>query len=403
MPDRWVLVLAASYWQIPLIETVQRLGFKAVATDRNPVAVGAEFADIFVPVDITDIESTINLAKTMNVAGVVSDQTDLSVPTLARVTSELGLPGLSPDVAFNTTNKARMRELAKKAGLKNPKFRVCTSVKGAESAIDEDHIDAPGGVGFPCVVKPTDSQASRGVQKVEHRKNLAPAIEEALGFSHEGRVLVEEYIRGTEVTVEGCRYAGETHLLGVSAKRHTPPPHIIAINLDFPAPFPEEVHEKIHDTYVRLVDALGITAGSIHGELIVGDDGIYLVEMANRGGGSGTSSHVIPAISGVDLLEANVHYAVGNEQPVIRTKNLASVLRFMIFPPGKVREIVGLEQAQKIPGVVRTDLYIKPGDTLVPPVMDTHRHGYLITVGEDLQTAQRVADEVEGTISIIYE
>ncbi|MCX6646865.1 MAG: ATP-grasp domain-containing protein [bacterium] len=403
MPDRWVLVIAASYWQIPLIETVRRLGFKALAIDRNPDAPGAKIADKFAPVDITDGESTINLAKMMKVSGVVSDQTDLSVPTLAKVTSALGLPGPSPEVAFNTTNKARMRELAKKAGLKNPRFRVFSSVDNAKNAIDEDHEDAPGGVGLPCVVKPTDSQASRGVQKIEYRKDLVPAVEEAFQFSREGRILVEEYIKGTEVTVEGCRYAGVTHLLGVSAKRHTPPPHIIAMNLDFPAPFPVETHEKIHETYNKLVDALGIVAGSVHGELIVSSDGIYLVEMANRGGGSGTSSHVVPAISGVDLLEANVWYSVGDERPVQRTMDRASVLRFMVFPPGKVREILGLEKAQQIPGVVRTDLYIKPGDTLVPPVMDTQRHGYIITVSEALEEAQKVADEVEKAISIVYE
>lgn len=404
MPDRWVLVIAASYWQIPLIETVQRLGFKAVAIDRDPDALGAKIADKFVPVDITDADSATNLAKMMNVAGVVSDQTDLSVPTLAKITTALELPGPSMEVAYNTTNKARMRELAKIAGLKNPKFRVCQSVEEAKLAVDEDHVDAPGGVGFPCMVKPTDSQATRGVLKVENRKELVPAIEEAFRFTREGRILVEEFITGTEVTVEGCRYAGETHLLGVSTKRHTPPPHIIAMNLDFPAPLPSETHKKIHKTYNALVDALGITAGSIHGELIVTDeDEIYLVEMANRGGGSGTSSHVILAISGVDLLEANVRFAVGDEQPVKRTKDKACVLRFMVFPPGIVKEIIGLEKAQQIPGVVRTDLYIKPGDELVPPVMDIQRHGYMITVGDDLAEASHAADEVERTISISYE
>jgi biotin carboxylase len=277
---------------------------------------------------------------------------------------------------------------------------VCGSIDEAKSVIDEDHPDAPGGVGLPCVVKPTDAQASRGVQLIHRRKDLVPAFEEAFKFSREGRILVEEFLNGTEVTVEGCRYAGETHLLGISVKRHTPPPHIIAINLDFPAPLPDDTTTEIHNIYTGLVDALGIEAGSIHGELIVTDDGIYLVEMANRGGGSGTSSHCIPAMSGVDLLEANVNYATGNEHPVVRTMNRACVLRFLLYEPGIVESIEGVEEARSIEGVEHLVMYIKPGDELAPPVMDTQRHGCMITVADTLEEAQHIAESVENRINI---
>ena len=400
MADRWVLVLGAGYWQVPLIRTVQRCGFRALAIDMDPNAPGSKVADHFEPINIIDLNGALALAKKFKILGAVSDQTDLAVPVLAQICHELNLPGPSPQTALNTTNKARMRYLASQAGLKNPRYKVCSSIEEAIRAIDEDSLTAPGGVGLPCVVKPTDSQASRGVLRVDNRDDLPQACKEAFSFSREGKILVEEYLRGTEVTVEGCRYAGETHLLAVSAKKHTPPPHIIAINLDFPAPFPEKVHQEIEQTYMTLVDALGIQAGSIHGELIVTERGVFLVEMANRGGGSGTSSHVVPALSGVDLLEANVSYATGNEHPVRKTKNRSGVLRFMIFPPGKVEKITGLKEACSIPGVVACDLYIKPGDILSPPTMDTHRHGYMITVADTLGEAQKIADQVEKTVKV---
>jgi biotin carboxylase len=401
LADKWVLVLGAGYWQIPLIKTVQRLGYKAVAIDRDRSAPGALAADRFEPVDITDADGAIELAKKIGIVGAVSDQTDLSVPILARICTELNLPGPSVETAYNTTNKARMRELVRAAGLDNPRYFICKTVQEAIDAIDHDSGTAPGGVGLPCVVKPVDSQASRGVQRIETMDALGPACEEAFSFSKEGRILVEEYLVGTEVTVEGCRYAGETHLLAVSAKKHTPPPHIIAINLDFPAPFPKETHERIHRMYDSLVQILGIKAGTIHGELMVTDRGIYLVEMANRGGGSGTSNHVVPALSGVDVQEANVRYATGNEMPVHRTKDRAGVLRFMLFPPGEVMSIDGLAEAQKLPGVVACDLYIKVGDVLKPPVMDTQRHGYIITVADSLDEAKRIADEVERVVKVV--
>lgn len=403
MEGGWILVLGAGYWQIPLIKTVQRLGYRAFAIDRNPDADGAAVADRFEAIDITDAEGAITLGRELKILGAVTDQTDIPIPTLAKICDVLELSGPSPETAHNTTNKARMRLLAAEAGLQNPRYRVVTSVDEALDAIDEDHPNAPGGVGLPCVVKPTDSQASRGVQLIEHRKDLRAAAEEAFGFSREGRILVEEYLVGKEVTVEGCRYMDETHLLGVSTKSHTPPPHIIAMNLDFPAQLPDSTIEEIHRVYDSLVEALKIEAGSIHGELIVTDHGIYLVEMANRGGGSGTSSHCIPAISGVNLLEANVRYAVGDEQKIIRTKNRASVLRFLLFPPGKVERIEGVEDASSLTGVVNFVMYIRPGDVLVPPVMDTQRHGCLITVGDTIDKAREVADGVEEMVQVRYD
>ncbi len=396
------MVLGAGFWQIPLINTVKEMGYSTLATDYNPDAEGREFADRFEAVNITDIDATLVLAREVGVVGIVSDQTDLSVPTLAAVTSELGLPGPSPETAFNTTNKGQMRRLAAVAGLKNPRFRICDSSEIALNAIEEDHPDAPGGVGFPCVVKPTDSQASRGVQLVQTGEELGSACEEAFRFTREGKILIEQFIKGTEVTVEGCRYAGETHLLGVSAKRHTPPPHIIAMHLDFPAPLPDKALAEIKNVYLKLVDALGIEAGSIHGELIVNDDGIFLVEMANRGGGSGTSSHIIPTISGVNLLRSNVLYATGKEEPVVPTSNNPVVLRFLLFQPGKVESISGIEEINEIDDVVTFGLYIKPGDILVPPVMDTQRHGYIITTGETLEIARDVAKKVESTVQLTY-
>jgi hypothetical protein len=128
-----------------------------------------------------------------------------------------------------------------------------------------------------------------------------------------------------------------------------------------------------------------------------------LVEMANRGGGSGTVSHCIPAVSGVNVLEAYVRQSVGEHVIVKQTQHKGSVMRFQIYPDGVVKEILGFEEAKQIPGVVILVHYINPGDVLKPIVMDTQRHGLFITEGENLREAEKVMDEVERTIEIVYE
>lgn len=389
-----ILVIGASFWQIPIIRQVQALGYNVVATDRDPDAMGFDVADHAEPVDILDLEATIDVAKRYNIVAAVSDQTDLAMDALGYVCDNLGLIGPSRQTALNTTNKRVMRELTQDH-LPSPKWFATDDRK--------ECIAKTIGIGLPVVIKPTDSQASRGVRKVERENEIGPAFDNALPFSRDGLVLVEEFMIGREVTVEGFHDSEQPHLLGVSLKRHTPPPCIIATNLDFPAPLPGRTIEKIKCTFTKLTRLLGIKNGPIHGELILTGKGPMLVEMANRGGGSGTVSHLIPAISGVNVLEAYARQAVGEHVTVKRKFHKGGVMRFQIYPDGAVKDIRGVEEAWKIPGVVTLVLYIKPGDILQPIVMDTQRHGLFITEGKNLAEAESVMDEVERTIEIIYE
>ena len=388
------LVIGASLWQIPLIKEVQRLGYACVATDRNPDADGFKIVEYSEAVDITDLPGTLEVARRYDVIGAATDQTDLAMPALAHVCTEMGLVGPSRKTALNTTNKRVMRELTQHH-LPTPKW-YATNIR-------EECIAHTKEIGLPVVIKPTDNQASRGVRKVERLEDAGAAFDCALPFSREGMVLIEEFMIGREATVEGFVDAERAHLLGVSLKRHTPPPCIIAINLDFPAPLPDRFVARIEWTYQKLIGLLGIERGTIHGELILTKQGPMLVEMANRGGGSGTISHLIPAISGVNCLEALVRTAAGERVIVQRKFHRGGVMRFKIWAPGKVRDIVGIEEARAMPGVETIVMYIKPGDTLVPITMDTQRHALFITSGEDLSDAKRVMGEVEERIRIVYE
>jgi len=388
------LVIGASLWQIPLIKEVQRLGYACVATDRNPDADGFKIADYSEVVDITDKQGTLDAARRYSIIGAATDQTDLAMAALAHVCTEMGLVGPSRKTALNTTNKRVMRELTQHH-LPSPKWYATNN--------RDECIARTREIGLPVVIKPTDNQASRGVRKVLREDEIGQAFDNALPFSREGMVLIEEFMIGREATVEGFVDAERPHLLGVSLKRHTPPPCIIAINLDFPAPLPDRFMAKIEWTYDKLIELLGIERGTVHGELILTKQGPMLVEMANRGGGSGTISHLIPAISGVNCLEALVRTAAGERVVVQRKFHRGGVMRFKIWEPGKVKDIVGLDEARAMPGVETIVMYIKPGDTLVPIAMDTQRHALFITAGEDLADAKRVMGGVEERVRVVYE
>ena len=152
---RTVLIIPASAYVLPVIRRAQALGLAVVATDRNPGAPGLHAADHAEIVDIFDMERMLAVARRYDVEAVVTEQTDAAVPTAAWVAEQLGLPSIGYEVACTATNKWRMREACRHAGIPLPVYRKVSSAPEA--------VDAAREIGLPVVLKPVDAQASRGV------------------------------------------------------------------------------------------------------------------------------------------------------------------------------------------------------------------------------------------------
>ncbi|MCG3151426.1 MAG: Phosphoribosylglycinamide formyltransferase 2 [bacterium] len=388
-----VLVLGASRWQIPLMEAAHRLGLQVAATDRDPDAPGRHVADFFAPIDLIDIAGTIEVARSHQIAAVATDQTDLAVPTQAAVAEALGLRGPSPQVAHHVTHKGRMRELTSAAGILNPAWVLMNEPMHLPVRwIDLAHA--------AVVVKPADSMGSRGVRVVEQADTIDDALIAAMGYSRSGEALLEEYLVGTEVTVEGFWDCTGPRILAISEKQHSPKPHRTALHLTFPPQMPDSTLAAIRDAAERTARALGITGGPLHGEFMVTERGIYLIEFANRGGGSGTSSHIVPAASGVDMLELTWRQLLGERVVAEPTHQRAVLLRFLCYPPGRITAIRGLAEAQGLPGVVFCDLYREPGTQLGAVTNDTERHGCVIVDGATVAEAHARLREVLRVLEV---
>jgi len=389
------LVLGASKWQVPLIKQAQSMGLEVVATDMNPDAVGLKVADYSEVVDILDADANTNVAIKYNVDAVMTDQTDYALNVVAKVASRLILPGPSIEVAKNCTNKKMMRQITSEKNIQNPIFFVAESLVDARLAASD--------IGFPLIIKPTDNQGSRGVFKVDSLNQLIELFADSIGHSRDGQVLIEEYVRGTEVTVEGFVVDGALNTLAISEKKHTPPPRIIAMNLDFPPAFAPQKIKQIKRTASDVASALGMSNGPFHGEFIVNEKGIYLVEAAYRGGGSGTSSHIVPAVSGVNMLEKLVLVSLGQKVEIKPTKNDACILKFLQFEPGPIRNIAGIPEANSINGVKLLEINYQPGEVFPSVTDDSKRHGAAIVSGQTLKEARKTLDHALSRIKITYE
>jgi biotin carboxylase len=389
------LVLGASKWQVPLIKQAQSMGLEVVATDMNPKAPGLKIADYGEVTDILDADANTEIGMKYNINAVMTDQTDYALNVVAKVASRLVIPGPSINVARKCTNKRLMRDITSKNGVRNPRYYIAESLVDARLAASD--------IGFPLVIKPTDNQGSRGVFKVDSMKQLIELFSDSVKNSREGKILIEEYIRGTEVTVEGFVADGVLHVLAISEKKHTPPPRIIAMNLDFPPSFPQLIIKRIRESASQVAVSLGMKNGPYHGEFLVNESGVFLVEAAHRGGGSGTSSHIVPAVSGVNILEKLVLVSLGYPVKIKPEKNQACILKFLQFEPGPVKQIHGLTEASRLSGVNLFEINYQPGEILPSVTDDSKRHGAIIVSAVTLDQARRILSHAISLVKIEYE
>ena len=389
-------ILGAGQWQLPTIRLAKALGHRVLVTDIYAERPGYALADAHEVIDISDRERTLEAAQRHRVDGVLCDTTDAGVPTAAYVAEQLGLPGIGYETALNFTNKARMRAICARAGIPGARFRVVSSPAELREAADE--------LGYPVVVKPPDSQSSRGVTRIDGPDQLGAAFVAALGFTRGGAVLVEEFLPGTEVTVEGFGQGGTYLTTGISDKGHFAHRPTVANRLTYPAGFDAATLDRIRTTNEAVVRALGLVDGVTHAEYMVHEGQVRLVEIAARGGGSRIHSDIVPYVSGIDVMRAGVEFALGASRPATpicepRAANLA----FFEFPAGRVAAVEGLDEARQLPGVHEILLEFSPGDTLHPPEDDRSRPGLVVVFGttraEVLATSDRVTELVRVRIA----
>lgn len=389
-----MLFLPGGPWQTPVIELARMMGFHVICADGTENPPGFAAADEAVRVPLQNIDALVELGRSRAVDVVMTEQTDFSVPIVARVADALELRGLPIPVADAATNKKLMREAARAAGIRQPEFRACRSVSDVGSAVKA--------IGLPLFYKPVDAQSSRGVGVLNSadQREIAKALEHAKSASITGEAIFEQFVRGIECTVEGFVVDGKPTTLAISDKEHYEDLPGVARTLTWPAAFPTEVMDRIAQANEATVRAIGIPFGITHAEFLVDEQGKpWLVEIAARGGGSRIPTHIVPAASGFDPTPALIQVLMGESPVVERTADRACQLRFLRFPLGHTLQTNSdLEEIRALPGVLDLHFNYQPGEQIGAVSDDRSRHGFVITAGANRAEAIQLADEVERRI-----
>jgi biotin carboxylase len=198
------------------------------------------------------------------------------------------------------------------------------------------------------------------------------------------QILVESFVPGAEVALEGLLEDGKLRTLAIFDK---PDP------LD--GPFFEETiyltpsrlhgvtQREIADMTSRMAAALGICHGPVHAELRINHDGIWPIEVAGRSIG-GMCSTILEFGSGMPLEEIILRHAVGSEIPSVeRAGQAAGVMMIPIPAAGVLREVLGIEEARRVPGVTGVEITAPLNQPILPLPEGASYLGFIFARGSD--------------------
>ena len=358
-----LMILGGSRYAVPVIEAAHKLGLYVITCDYLPDNIAHEYCDV----SIIDKEKTLEAAKKLHIDGIVSFACDPGVTTAAYIAEKMGLPFQG---SYESTeilqDKGLFRDFLTKHGFNVPHAKRYTDKKAPFNDIDF--------FTWPVIVKPVDSAGSKGVTKVDSPDKLADAIETAVGGSHNGAYIIEDFLtfKGYHSSADPFTVDGELKFVSYSdqlfdkeADNPYTPAYII-----WTTSMAKEDQDYLTKETQRLLTLLGMKTGIYNIETCVGSDGKpYIMEVSPRGGGC-KIAELQRLAYGVDLIENEVRKAVGMPLTEIKQTECDGHWCEMVIHarPGQSGVLKGIKIDPEIEKkyVKVVDLSVKPGDFVEP-------------------------------------
>ena len=388
-----LLVVGASVLQVPAIKKAKEMGLQVAVADYDPRAVGIQYADRYFNVSTIDQEGVYQAAKAFGADGMMTLATDMPMRAVAYACRRLGLAGISYETAVRATDKGEMIRAFEAAGVAHPMYRIA---RGGALEVRE-------GLTFPLVVKPTDSSGSRGVTLAHDAAELSAALRYSAANGRSGDVIVEEYMRGPEVSVEVMVCRGKAQVLQITDKLTTGAPHFVEMGHSQPSRLEEETQAAIRDLACRAALAVGIENGPAHAEIIVTKDGPKMVEIGARMGGDCIASHLVPLSTGVDMVGGVIRMALGQEPDLKAQCANGAAIRYFDAPPGVIRAIQGVEEALRVAGVEEIVFTKRAGDLVGRVGSSSDRAGFVIARADTAHQAVARCGQAMALVKILVE
>ena len=366
------------------------------------------YVDYFIPADTYDHGEVLNKVTSFNgghrIDGVVTFW-ERDVLLAAKVSQRLGLPGLDTQSAQRARDKYLMRRTLARHGLPGPRFKRVESLKEFRGGLEE--------IGVPAVLKPLSGAAGKNVIKIDSAEEreldnmfktlyrLTQPFHDPLFHHNPGKFLLEEYMEGDEVSVEGFVDSDTIHLIAMTDKSPLEGPYFVESGDVMPSLHSRKVKEAMMEMARLGIEALGYRNCGIHAEMKLTDEGPRIIEIAARLGGDYLCDFV-EMIHKVDMVEAVLQIGLG-EKPQIKLGASSGIVKGKYLIPkssGTISRLDGIRDVERSPGVRSVKILSRKGDRVSVPPEGFGHIGWVVACGKSPIEVNKITNDALDTIKI---
>ena len=385
------------------MEAARRIGADLTVASERPSALEAANPAGLLTLDFQNparaADAVYSFSREHPIQGVVGVDDGTAV-VAAAVAERLRLTGNPLHAAEAARDKHTQRELLREAGVPIPRFEL--------HMLAEDPEQVARATRYPCVLKPLRLAASRGVIRADNANAFVTAQARLKAILAEPdaaacgepawQYLVEEFIPGYEVALEGLVLNRRLHVLAIFDKPDPlDGPFFEETIYVTPSRVPAALHTAIVQCAERAVHALGLTEGPLHAELRHNERGPWLIELAARPIGGRCSAVLRFGDQGVSLEEIILRHALGMPIPSLQRESLAAGVMMIPIPgAGTLGEVRGVTEAKAVPLIDDVQITAHPGERLVPFPEGSRYPGFIFAHGETpamVESALRAAHQ----------
>lgn len=398
MDRKKLLVLGASYSQIPLFQAAKRLGIETFAVTVPGPYQGIAYADHVVYADITKPEEVYEAVRDLGAGAVTTCCMDVGTRTLGFLCSELGLPGPGMRAAGAARDKSLQKKIYQENGIPTAEYAVVSDEAQLEAAMEQ--------IGFPLMIKAVDLMGSRGVFRADHPDEARGFFRESMKETQKPYCIVERFLQGVMFGVEGMigPDGNLVFFLPLGNDLHDGNP-----------PFPQghyvpwersgQLSGRIREMVQKTARALDFRSCAFDMDCMFADDECYVIEATPRCGATGIAD-TVSLYYGIDYFEAMVRCAFGEDVSGMfqaqETGKIVPNASWLISAPSD-GVIASIQIPEKLPeGVTDLTFNVKPGDSVRRMRNGRDRIGQLIVKGsgpdECHETIRRVLDGIQITV-----
>ena len=390
-------IIGASAESLHTIEMAKKHGITVIALDGNEKAEGLKAADISKVVNISQEDDTKKALENEAVDFVLTVPIGRYLTTIGYVNDELHLPGISKEMAVCCTDKLLFHEKMAENGLRNCHCYEAKEDK-ARCELYQQIMEGEQEINFPAILKPRFGSGSRGIHFVNTVEELKMALEVTAGESY----VLEECIAGEEYGLDGAVIDGKFYLVLLRHKENTPLPARQAVAYFSVLP-EDDFYNEVKTFMEKTVAVLGLNDCLLHGDIIRGNSGPFIIEMSARPSGHNLHNLFTPLCTGIDVAEEYIKYCLQKEYTFVPGKTKQMMIHYFDME-GKVEYVPEKAEIEEKLGVTFAawNCNIKEKENL-GSVSDGHSlmgRGYFVLEGNSEEELKKQAECVKRLFQV---